>query len=699
MRAPITICILPGRLIYILITMASTLKSSDDIVKHYHPRTPENAATRLKAARSILMNYPERSDCINRLYDPEIDGPAPEWLELLSATAENPDLDVFNLRKAFDLSLIAAMEGSRELALENMGVFHQGSAGPVNDHDAAIFWLEEAAKIGGERRHVILRKMADVIVYNDRRFKTPDAGPVFNDVMAKIDEAIAHDNEKACLLKGMIFLLGRGTKADKTLGLEMLRDAIRHALERNDFDRNHTVYSAALLITMHKLVTADPHLPGADAMQDAHGFYREYSQYAPPEAREHLDAFFDLGLSAPYRELTERCCDFARGHASKNDVEVAMSPLMSSGYHDDLYQILYMFSEAHEQTHRQDEWRGLLHKIENTRHNTTKRQVEKSTNDTGPRYNPLDNRGMTILGVWEQAAAEGARQSGNRHDSYVPEAGIQSLEGITTDRNGNIHFQTARDENLPAKLLPEDFRVAMALIFGDPEKAELPEFNLPFAQKDFLKAQDQLHQKKWSPAWLFQTDMGRSLYAADRLIGDIAFEPLRVPVGSPGDTITPEASGLAREFLLRLHNTSGSAFGPEYRRVMLTPEETDISVSRREENGKFLYTIEKIDVRMRVDGEEQLIVQEGAGASLNDTFYRFPRRTQMITDHFNALCLYAPLFGRAREISKLLSALYVLRTSGHTLPEHLQVQATEDLESYRNTPIIQEDLLCRPHIV
>ncbi len=673
--------------------MSSTAQPTE-IPEHSLERLSSNAAERLKRAQRLTLDGGEGIQAAYGLYDPLVDGYSREWLEIVVRAVGMPECEDFSIRKALDLSMICALSEERgAFSFRDLAhnLLHDSSS--VRDYDAAIFWNEKSLG-DGDLSHVAARSIADIFIRHDRRFSTSNAGGIFDDVIGFLDDAISQNNEKAAYLKGIVFLFGRGAPKDYDLGLELLERSIDLAVERGFSGREEDIYSSVFAMLMHHLHEADPSNPFKNAAE----VYGKYKHHLKEDRQTFWDDFFAFGKRSPYHELAALCARFNQGQVTQRALKKYMEPLLGPEHNQKMASVLSLFMDASVhcsgQTGKRKSWLALFHFIEDAQSGVNEKQLAKSTNDYGPRYNPVNSEGLTILGVWERAANDNKPQPG----SYVPAGGVQSLEAIHTDHNGYLLYETKQDQNLPAKLLPEDFEVALALIFGDPEEPILPHFDLPYIEVGENDAGSSMHEKRWGPEWLHQTDLGRSLYAADKLIGDIAFHPLQMPVGTSKDSVTQETPAFAKKFLTDLFNTSGGAFGPQGRRVMLIPENVDLSVSRDAgTDGVTLFGVTDIRIKMRIDGEEVDAGAKKGNESLNDTYYRFPRLSQKLTDQYEALKLYAPLFQRAEEISKLINALYALRVAGYSLPPQIQQDVSENLERYRSTPPLRrQDLLCRP---
>lgn len=673
----------------------------NDISLRFKNKTNANAKERLSTAHELCTGTHEDITFAATLHDADIDGYPPEWLYVIALAALDPHSPAYDLRKAGDLSLYGLLlENQKHFSAETVSMLYQNFMTPTKDLDAALFWLDLAFK-NEKRAHIAARKIADIFIREDARFDNDHSKTLYNYVIDKLDFSISQNNQSAMLLKGRLLLLGTGGIKKEQEGLYLIKQSIKHAKENipsKQKQYDETIHQATNLLLMHKLT--DPKNQNRNEyfeLKDVRALFTRYKPYLSEQSQSFWARFFILSEEKNLSHLITLCHGFSTNSVSEKEITSSLSSLLESENHRDLYHILFTFSDLQNQKSRHSKWLKLLHRIENTEHDISKYALRKATQDTGPRYNPISDEGLPILGVWERASHTTINPTESK-TAYVPPAGIQSLDAIRTDNQGTIHFETTQDEHLPAKLLPEDFKVIMALIFGDPEKPHFPIFDLPFADLYPSRAENRLHIKRFDPAWLCHTALGKSLYAADVLIGQLAFMPLKMPVGTTNQTITKETPDLAKTFLTQLHYTSGIASGANGRRVMLIPENTKCEISRQKENkGKTCFRIENIQTRIRVDGEENELNKDKPNSSLNDTFFHFPRVTQKLTDRFQAASLYLPLLKRTEELLKLINSLRALRQAGYKPSEQIQKECKETLHYYRELPLPdQKTLLCRP---
>ncbi len=132
----------------------------------------------------------------------------------------------------------------------------------------------------------------------------------------------------------------------------------------------------------------------------------------------------------------------------------------------------------------------------------------------GPIYNPLNNNGLPLLGAWEQAIEEPIEDplstTPEQYVSYIPFEGPVILNSIWIDERSAIRYDCGFKKGFSALLFDEDFKIAERLIF---DESIFPEFYF-----------NSNIEKIFNPAWLEDTDFGRTLYACHHFINQLIFE-------------------------------------------------------------------------------------------------------------------------------------------------------------------------------
>ena len=349
-------------------------------------------------------------------------------------------------------------------------------------------------------------------------------------------------------------------------------------------------------------------------------------------------------------------------------------------------------------------WQDVLRKVQARTMGLRYEDIMASTLFEGPRYNPTAKNGMPVLGVWEPPSPNEATVERQMIDSgsYVPEAGIVKLKGVFGNPDGTLTFDFIKASDSPALLVAEDFEVAMVLAFGDPEGLLHPYLSLEdpnrYGIKDRYKT---FNFKEWNPHWLGYTDLGRTLYMTDQLIGRMCWSPREFDIGAADKTFDPRAQKFALDLVEDISMTGGRSTSASYARVMLLPENISCPVSK-DAAGRLHAEVR--EVKMRVDGDYILI---GSGKSkdvqlaTNDDTYMQGRTVNKLTRRYNDIAAMMPVFARAQELMALMHATRKLREQGpkhgFTLSAELQEKVTARYNKLQKMPPLpRHEKLCVP---
>jgi hypothetical protein len=163
------------------------------------------------------------------------------------------------------------------------------------------------------------------------------------------------------------------------------------------------------------------------------------------------------------------------------------------------------------------EWPNILAVFEGQKAGLAWEDISRSTDDFGLTYNRRNDYGVleagTLLTPSDTEAKEGLLKTG--HGRFL---------GIEGTKDGKIYFSFEQPRSYPGLLLcNEDIDVALTLIFGGP-KPVWPTFSLDEAKKGAGKDANFLRLKNWNPPWLADTLFGKTMYACDYLIGQLAWQ-------------------------------------------------------------------------------------------------------------------------------------------------------------------------------
>jgi len=427
-------------------------------------------------------------------------------------------------------------------------------------------------------------------------------------------------------------------------------------------------------------------------------------------------------------ELTGILKNYAKNSKSRHNFESAKSALISVCENDqnptdlitqitdgsilvtrELIEVLCFINRlsAEENWVSHRAWKDLFESALATRIGLTFDDISKSTIISGPRYNPVDQNGLPILGVWEEAAEsqEQALEANKAYGSFVPNSGASLFKGLTAHPEKGVSFHVEETQNLPALLLPEDFDTVMTLCFAHPERVLWPSLSLEDVDdKQIHLDKSQLQRKDFFPDWLGHTNFGKTLFTTDQLIGNWAWRSETFVSGEPELTYTPDVSRHAKAFIRDLRLTGGRAGKGGSSRVMLRPEKVDNHIygTRQDESTSIHITVGEL--RMRVDGsyilkeiEQNGKIVEKRLVALNDETFQQGRTCQKLTDNFHIISKFDPRFARAEQMMRLLYAVADLREkTDYRLPDHLQKYFEQKISHYDELGELQKNqLICR----
>jgi hypothetical protein len=134
----------------------------------------------------------------------------------------------------------------------------------------------------------------------------------------------------------------------------------------------------------------------------------------------------------------------------------------------------------------------------------------------GPTYNPLNKHRLPILGAWEASPTLPETDALSPElvplTSFVPLEGPVILNSVWLDHNNDIQYTCGFKQNFCALLFKEDFEVCEQLILKEDE---------PFFPS--FEYADEGREKSYDPAWLAETDFGRTLYACHHFLSELVF--------------------------------------------------------------------------------------------------------------------------------------------------------------------------------
>jgi hypothetical protein len=265
----------------------------------------------------------------------------------------------------------------------------------------------------------------------------------------------------------------------------------------------------------------------------------------------------------------------------------------------------------------------------------------------GPVYNPLNNRGLPLLGAWEQARPntkiDNLSPTPDQYTSYIPFEGPVILNSVWVDSNNDIRYDCGFKKGFSALLFDEDFETAERLIF---DKSIFPEFYF-----------NSVGDKVFKPHWLHRTDFGKTLYACHYFINQLVLETDAFDIAPKEIFFNPE-----------WHDPVKSMIG--YIPVMRQKSNIDPS--------KHIAHVKPTQFKGNVEGniDKSDLVRNNwklADIDMDITFEVFDMASgeplepisMFLNKHREAFPQLIPNFERLRQLLKLLYALDQLKQAGY----------------------------------
>jgi hypothetical protein len=321
-------------------------------------------------------------------------------------------------------------------------------------------------------------------------------------------------------------------------------------------------------------------------------------------------------------------------------------------------------------------------------------EMKKAALIMGPFYNPIDpGNGLPILGAKlpPSESEEEVTQQRMTLGSYVPQPGVVGVLGVRAIQNGDIKIVPDIDNRRPALLVPEDLEVIKALVFADVSGPIWPALSLERKVEGILDDDYKWFKAKvWKPSWVGHTDLGKTLYIVDRLMGQMTWSPKTFTVVTSNQCFDPKFPEIIKAFVEDLRFTGGSNRVSHSRLINVFPEHIPLSPLTKAFNqrGEEVWAVDVLNAKMRVNGaytRELSDTEEDRQIGWNDTRFGQGRLTQRLTDHYDDIAKMIPAFDRYKQLMALLYLVSELREQGYKLHP-------SRLETYRSTMIKFESL-------
>ncbi|MFA5957062.1 hypothetical protein [Hyphomicrobium sp.] len=327
------------------------------------------------------------------------------------------------------------------------------------------------------------------------------------------------------------------------------------------------------------------------------------------------------------------------------------------------------------------------------------KELEYSALLMGPRYNGIGSNGLPLLGPLEEPSPtlDHAMKQMAETGSYVPAPGVGIYLGLETTPDGQIRFNCAHSGNRPALLSAEDFDIAMILAFADEKRIIWPSLSMEETGMELTDGHEVFRYKEFSPAWMGNTDFGRTMYITDVLAGALAWNAHKFPRALAENPDHVRHIDAISSFLQDLVWTGGRHAKSTSKRVMMRTEHVQVDgQAPRIENGTKLWNINVQAVKMRVDGSyilKRTSGEENLLVALNDATYAHGARVQKITDNYDYIAGIMPIFERARQMMGLFYSLTELRKAGFQPHPTLRDELRKKLQLYADLPKLPRNQL------
>jgi len=662
-------------------------------VRGYKFEIPTEGKKRQELACEITEGINPDYEAAIMLFDPELDKNNPDWLAT-AAFILNQHLDnevVFDPQKAEVFNRKAAELGSA-MAAFNLGVkYHVGNETPIN-LDEALQWYRRALDLGDGRAKTriagILKFQRELNGLKGRDLYTDEIINLYFDAANKNDDLVAYSEIAKMHLNGI-------TSGHTT---EMVMSCYTHVLSKEPSYIEQSAHAnVAFRMAIRSFLGLDTKKDNEKALQyldkipdqSNHSDIRYYMQEIKQSLKEHIES----EINSENDDL-----EFIRGlYDNPEDIQeiIKKMDLRFIKVSDQLVNYIVWGkwlanSESWPSCH---DWSDLVESIQAHQLKFSFNQATKSTRDSGPRYNLLDERGLPILGVLMKPSSNDDEEEKQRvtTGSYVPQPGLIRLNSIHANSDGFI-YSGHYSENFPAMITQEDMQVCEMLVFGDPEKGPLfPSLSLETQNNDeYGKGEkgsgynEAFAYKIFSPQWVAYTDFGRTLWITDYLIGQWCWNPEKYQIGLPEECASPELHFMAKNFIRDLRLTGGWDGGASSARVMIQPKSNYIlpeppqTVYQQESA-----SVEIREMTMKVYGSYILNDGNTENRSLfeEDPNFVQGRTVKKLTDRYNDIMRLDPRFERAQQLMGLFYGHVRLWEIGYRPSDTLQEELRAKLKA------------------
>lgn len=652
--------------------------------EHGLGKPPLSSSDRFRKSHEFTEMIPPQYNHAYALFDEEVDGEDASWLAkaafILDMHLDNDGL--FNPTEAERLNIKAVGLGNSYAAIYLGSKYHYGNEIEI-DLEKALYWYKRANELSNR---FAKKRIADVFKFQNE-LNNPDIQNPYTD---EIIELYRQGYDEGDLIAGYnyacLFINGYNRKP---INVDFGLQVYDYLLGKDpNYAEETTQKKIALIMAMRSFLGIDVEKNNQKALdylemipdpdQTNHG----YIKHSLNEWKKLLEKYIRQESQANNNDLIliQQLCSGSR------DIQKTIQKMDAGSIKisDQLvnYVVCAEWLANNEEWKSRYDWNDLAEATQAHQLGHSFAKAVQSTRDSGPRYTPLDDRGMPILGVLMQPSQNDADEQEQRltTGSYVPQPGLIKITGIIADEEG-FRYKGLYSEDLPSMISLEDQQIAEILIFGDPKKHPLnnfPVLSLETENNDeYGKGAEgsgydkSLLYKIYTPQWLAYTDFGRTFWVTDKLIGDWCWNPERFKIGAPEDCVSPDLHFMAKNFVKDLRLTGGRGANGASSRVMIQPLNHYILPDAPEKpTRKSSASVDIKDMTMQVYGS--YILKDNRKLFEKDPNFAQGRTVQKLTGRYNDIMKLDPRFERAQQLMALLYGHLRLWELGYRPSEEVQ---------------------------
>lgn len=654
---------------------------------------PVKSSDRLLWSQTFTVLFPPQYNNAYALFIEEIDGNDADWLTTIAFIMDQhlDNQDLFNPQKAETFNKKAVELGS-SMAAFNLGVkYHSGYETEI-DLDEALKWYQKSLDIGHSKARVriakILEFQRELDGYKEHDLYTEEIIGLYSDAANLDNDLTAYFTLAKINLNGAI--------GNRSTELGMIYYALLFSKDPSYVDQD-TYALAALNMAVRHFLGFDVEKDNRAALEylekiperSNRPIVRDYMQKIKRTLKQNINK--ELNPKNVNLEIIQSLYD--RSEKIQETIKKMDSHLIKASDQLSDYIVWGKWLSLSENWPSRYDWNDLMEAVEAHQLKFSFEAANRSTKDSGPRYNLLDERGLPILGVLVRPSSNDREEQQQRvvTGSYVPQPGLIRLNSIKGNPD-RFKYVGNYSESLPAMLTIEDMQVSEVLVFGNPKKGPMfPSLSIETENNDeYGKGADgsgndkALAYKIFSPQWIAYTDFGRTLWITDYLIGQWCWNPEKYQIGLPDECASPELHYMARDFIKDLRLTGGRDGGASSVRVMIQPKSSYIQPEAPEIVYKQEYASVHIkQMTMKVYGS--YILREG-GVENRSLFEEDPnfaqgRTVKKLTERYNDIMRLDPRFERAQQLMGLFYGHLRLWEIGYRPSNTLQEELSEKLNA------------------